>query len=84
MFVLLLKEEMARLQQEIESLKAERAPGRDEKVRAVEHAPDCGGCVTSTREGFLEESPAESGAERDQTCPQPCPLSTHFSRGFRQ
>lgn len=36
MFVLLLKEEMARLQQEIESLKAERAPGRDEKVRAVE------------------------------------------------
>lgn len=36
MFILLLKEEMARLQQEIESLKAERAPGRDEKVRAVE------------------------------------------------
>ncbi|CAM9609447.1 unnamed protein product, partial [Rangifer tarandus platyrhynchus] len=28
------REEMARLQREIESLKAERAPGRDEKVRA--------------------------------------------------
>lgn len=34
--------------------------------------------------GFLEDSPAESGAERDQTFPQPCPLNTHFSSGFCQ
>lgn len=47
-------------------------------------APDCGGCVTSTREGFLEDSQAEPGAERDQTFSQPCPLNTHFSRGFRR
>lgn len=32
MFILLLKEEMTRLQQEIENLKAERVPGGDEKV----------------------------------------------------
>jgi hypothetical protein len=30
---LFFKEEMARLQQEIENLKAERVPGRDEKVK---------------------------------------------------
>lgn len=40
--------------------------------------------MTSTMKGFLGDSPAESGAERDQTFPQPCPLNTHFSSGFCQ
>lgn len=40
--------------------------------------------MTPTMKGFLEDSPTESGDERDQTFPQPCPLNTHFSSGFCQ
>lgn len=74
MFTSLLKEEMARLQQEIESLKAKRAPDGGEKVRAE-------AIVTSTMTAPPEDSPAKSAAKKDQTS-QPGPLNTHFSNGF--
>lgn len=68
MFMLLLKEEMARLQQEIENLKAERAPGRDEKVWAVENCSSLLGLCDFHRERISRGlNSEESGAEKDQT-----------------
>lgn len=70
MFISLLKEEMTRLQQEIENLKAERVPGGDEKVNAGSGGPvRC--CYDLPAEGFLEDSSSESDAEKDQPASRP-------------
>ncbi|KAB0405081.1 hypothetical protein E2I00_002340, partial [Balaenoptera physalus] len=62
------REEMARLQQDIETLKAERAPGRDGKVRAVEERSRLLGLCDFHREGVSRAlTSEESGAEKDQT-----------------
>ena len=59
---------MARLQQDIEALKAERAPGREEKVRAVEERCRLPGLRDFHREGVSGAlTSEESGAEKDQT-----------------
>lgn len=56
---------MTRLQQEIENLKAERAPGGEEKVNTGSEGPvRC--CCDLSVEGFLEDCSKECDAKKDR------------------